>query len=83
MVSLDDAVLARFERNGHRFEILVNPDLVDAHRNDPESVELDDLLATDEVWLDARGGERPTVEQIESVLPSVVHLLVHPTTLRQ
>ena len=70
MVSLDDAVLARFERNGHRFEILVNPDLVDAHRNDPKSVELDDLLATDEVWLDARGGERPTVEQIESAFGS-------------
>ena len=66
MVSLDDAVLARFERNGLRFEILVNPDLVDAHRNDPKSVDLDDLLATDEVWLDARGGERPTVEQIET-----------------
>ena len=70
MVSLDDAVLARFERNGYRFEILVNPDLVDAHRNDPKSVELNDLLATDEVWLDARGGERPTVEQIESAFGS-------------
>ena len=70
MVSLDDAVLARFERNGLRFEILVNPDLVDAHRNDPKSVDLDDLLATDEVWLDARGGERPTVEQIETAFGS-------------
>ena len=70
MVSLDDAVLARFERNGCRFEILVNPDLVDAHRNDPKSVELDDLLATEEVWLDARGGERPTGEQIESAFGS-------------
>ena len=65
MVSLDNAILARLERNGHRFEILVDPDLVDPHRSDPESVDLDDLLATDEIWLDARSGKRPTGDQIE------------------
>ena len=47
MVSLDDAVIARLEKGGKRYEILVDPDLVDAWKDDPESVELDDLLATD------------------------------------
>ena len=30
MVSLDDAVIARLEKGGSRYEILVDPDLVDA-----------------------------------------------------
>ena len=66
MVSLDDAVLARFEYGGKRFEILIDPTLVDTFRNNPESVELDDFLATEEIWLDARAGERPTSEQLEN-----------------
>ena len=64
MVSLDDAVLARFEHGGKKFEILVDPTLVDTFRNKPDSVELNDMLATEEVWLDARAGERPTSEQL-------------------
>jgi len=64
MVSLDDAVLARYEHGGKRFEILIDPTLVDAYRSNPESIDLDDILATEEVWLDARGGERPTSEQL-------------------
>ena len=64
MVSLDDAVLARFEHGGKKFEILVDPTLVDKFRNKPDSIELNDMLATEEVWLDARAGERPTSEQL-------------------
>ena len=58
MVSLDDAVLARMEKSGKRFEILADPDLVEKWKSDNSSVELDDLLAMDEVFHDARGGER-------------------------
>ncbi len=66
MVSLDSAVLARWEYGGKRYEILVDPDLVDAFRQNPSSVNMDDFLATDEVWHDARGGDRPTEEAIDS-----------------
>ena len=66
MVSLDDAVVARLEKGGKRYEILVDPELVDQFKSDPSSVNLDDLLATDEVWHDAKGGERPTEEKILS-----------------
>ena len=59
MVSLDDAVLARMEKAGKRFEILVDPDLVEKWKLDSSSVELDDLLAMDEVFHDARGGKSP------------------------
>jgi ribosome maturation protein SDO1 len=66
MVSLDDAVVARMEKGGKRYEILVDPDLVESFKSDPTSVSLDDLLATDEVWHDARSGERPTEEKLIS-----------------
>ena len=66
MVSLDSAVLARWEYGGKRYEILVDPDLVETFRQDPSSVNMDDFLATDEVWHDAKGGDRPTEEAIES-----------------
>ena len=66
MVSLDNAVIARLEKGGKRYEILVDPELVDQFKSDPSSVSLDDLLATDEIWHDAKGGERPTEEKIQS-----------------
>jgi|TARA_B100000959_G_scaffold8728_1_gene8739 ribosome maturation protein SDO1 len=66
MVSLDDAVLARLERGGSRYEILVDPDLVDIWKEDNNSVELGDLLAIEEIWSDARAGERPTGEALEN-----------------
>ena len=67
MVSLDDAVLARLEKGGSRYEILVDPDLVDIWKKDNNSVTLDDLLATGEIWNDAKSGDRPTTEAIESI----------------
>jgi len=70
MVSLDDAVLARLEKGGSRYEILVDPELVDEWKKDHASVSLDDLLATDEIWNDARSGERPTTDALESVFGS-------------
>ena len=66
MVSLDNAVLARMDKGGKRYEILVDPDLVDAFKTDPTSVKLDDFFAMDEVFHDARGGERPTEDAIEN-----------------
>lgn len=65
MVSLDDAVLARMEKGGKRYELLVDPNSVEDFKAKPESVDLNDFLAMDEVFHDIRGGERPTEEAIE------------------
>ena len=56
MVSLDDAVIARLEKGGSRYEILVDPELVDAWKEDRASVDIDDLLAVSEVGTDSRNG---------------------------
>jgi len=66
MVSLDDAVLARMEKGGKRYELLVDPNLVDVFKSDPTSVDLNAFLAMDEVFHDIRGGERPTEDAIEN-----------------
>ena len=71
MVSLDDAVVARLEKGGKRYEILVDPDLVESFKSDPTSIPLDDLLATDEVWHDARSGERPTEDKLISTFGTI------------
>ena len=67
MVSLDDAVVARLEKGGKRYEILVDPELVETWKADNESIALDELLATEEVWHDARAGERPTEDKLIGV----------------
>jgi ribosome maturation protein SDO1 len=66
MVSLDEAVIARWEHGGHRFEVLLNPDVVEAFRDDPQTVQIDDLMAVEDVFHDARQGERPTVGDLRS-----------------
>lgn len=64
MVSLDDAVLARLEKGGKRYEVLVDPDLVDQWKSDSSTIGLDDFMAMDEIFHDARAGERPTEEAL-------------------
>lgn len=64
MVSLDDAVLARLEKGGKRYEALVDPDLVEHWKEDASTIELDDFMAMDEIFHDARAGERPTEEAL-------------------
>lgn len=64
MVSLDDAVLARLEKGGKRYEALVDPDLVEQWKEDSSNIQLDDFMAMDEIFHDARAGERPTEDAL-------------------
>ena len=70
MVSLDDAVIARFEKGGNRYEILVDPELVAQWKGDNDSVVFEDMLATDEVWSDVKAGDRPPAEALENIFGS-------------
>jgi ribosome maturation protein SDO1 len=59
MVSLDDAVIARLDREGERFELFVDPELAHAYKEgDVENLDLSELLAAEEVFLDAHKGDR-------------------------
>lgn len=66
MVKLEDAVIARFEHSGEKFEILVDPYLSMDLRHGKQ-VDFDDLLADDLVFKDARKGEKKTESSIQKV----------------
>ncbi|VVB99771.1 Ribosome maturation protein SDO1 [uncultured archaeon] len=56
MVRTENAVIARFEKMGEKFEILVDPDLAMDFRHG-KPVDFDDLIAIDSVFKDANKGE--------------------------
>jgi len=64
MVTLDEAVIARFEKGGEHFEVLVDPENAMAFREGAAD-SLD--LATEEVFKDARKGDRASEEHLKKV----------------
>ncbi len=66
MVKLEDAVIARYEHSGHRFEILVDPNIID----DVKSGKVEnviDYMVIDEIFKDAHKGDRASEELIKEV----------------
>ena len=57
MVSLEEAVNARYETGGNRFEILIDPILAQNFREGDE-VDWEDAMAADGIWSDSSKGER-------------------------
>ena len=64
MVTVEDAVIARWETGGSRFEVLVDPDAVQALKNG-QTVDLSDKLALDQVFKDAKKGDKISEEHLE------------------
>jgi ribosome maturation protein SDO1 len=64
MVTVEDAVIARWETGGSRFEVLVDPAAVQAIK-DGKDVDLSDKLALDQVFKDAKRGDKISEEQLE------------------
>jgi ribosome maturation protein SDO1 len=61
MVTLEDAVIARLEYYGEHFEILVDPDMA-ADFKRGEAIEVEDILAVEEVFKDAKKGDKASEE---------------------
>jgi ribosome maturation protein SDO1 len=64
MVSVEDAVIARWETQGSRFEVLVDPQAVQDLK-DGKPVDLRDKLALDQVFKDAKKGDKISAEHLE------------------
>lgn len=64
MVKVEDAVVARWETQGSRFEVLVDP-LAVQELKDGKTVDLSDKLALDQVFKDARKGDKISEEHLE------------------
>ncbi|MFZ0892448.1 MAG: ribosome assembly factor SBDS [Thermoplasmata archaeon] len=66
MVKVEDAVVARWETQGSRFEVLVDPTAVQEIK-DGKNVDLADKLALDQVFKDAKKGDKISEEHLERI----------------
>jgi len=64
VVKVEDAVVARWETQGSRFEVLVDPQAVQDLK-DGKPVDLRDKLALDQVFKDAKKGDKISEEHLE------------------
>lgn len=76
MVSIDNAVIARLESHGEHFEILVDPDLAAEYKKNSENIEIESVLAVEEIFKDAKKGDKSSEEKMEKVFESVDPLVV-------
>ena len=65
MVSVDEAVVARFESHGERFELLVDPKVTEKLL--PDGSNLRELLASDKIFKDARKGSQASSESLQKI----------------
>ncbi|MDR2966386.1 MAG: ribosome assembly factor SBDS [Methanobacteriaceae archaeon] len=68
MVNIDDAIIARLESYGELFEILVDPDLAaDFKNSDKGSIAIEDVLAVEEIFKDAKKGDKASEDSMNKV----------------
>jgi ribosome maturation protein SDO1 len=63
---LDEAVVARYDAQGSHFEVLIDPHLAQKMR-DGDEVDVEQLLAVDEIFKDSSKGDRASEEHIEKI----------------
>jgi len=83
MISLDEAVTARLESHGQRFEVLVDPDAALAIKRDEFDGELEDVIAAEDVFEDASRGDRPPEDSLEEVFETTDPLEIIPEVIKR
>jgi len=68
MVNIDEAIIARLESHGEKFEILVDADLAADFKNpEKEDVDIEDVLAVEDIFKDAKKGDTASDEAMNKV----------------
>ena len=83
MISLEDAVTARLESHGARFEVLIDPDAALEIKRDEFDGELTDVIAAEDVFEDASRGDRPAETDLEDVFETTEPLEIIPEVIRR
>ncbi|QLD84459.1 ribosome assembly factor SBDS [Natronomonas halophila] len=83
MISLDEAVTARLESHGQRFEVLVDPDAALAIKRGEFDGDLEDVIAAEDVFEDASSGDRPPEDALEEVFGTTDPLEIIPEVIKQ
>jgi ribosome maturation protein SDO1 len=78
MISLDEAVTARLESHGARFEVLIDPDAALAIKRGEFDGELEDVIAAEDVFEDASRGDRPAESDLETVFGTTEPMEIIP-----
>ncbi len=83
MISLDEAVTARLESHGARFEVLVDPDAALAITRGEFEGDLEDVIAAEDVFEDASRGDRPAENDLEEVFDTTDPLEIIPEVIKR
>ena len=83
MISLDEAVTARLESHGARFEVLVDPDAALAIKRGEFDGDLEDVIAAEEVFEDASRGDRPAEDDLEEVFDTTDPMEIIPEVIKR
>lgn len=83
MISLDEAVTARLESHGARFEVLVDPDAALAIKRGEFDGDLEDVIAAEEVFENASRGDRPAENDLEDVFDTTDPIEIIPEVIRR
>ena len=83
MISLDEAVTARLESHGQRFEVLVDPDAALAIRRGEFDGDLEEVIAAEDVFEDASRGDRPPENMLEEVFDTTDPMAIIPEVIER
>ena len=83
MISLDEAVTARLESHGQRFEVLIDPDAALAMKRGEFDGDLEDVIAAEDVFEDASSGDRPPEESLDEVFGTTDPLEIIPEVIKR
>ena len=83
MISLDEAVTARLESHGERFEVLVDPDAALEIKRGEFDGDLEDVIAAEDVFEDAASGDRPPEDALEEVFGTTDPLEIIPEVIER
>ncbi|RQG90305.1 ribosome assembly factor SBDS [Natrarchaeobius halalkaliphilus] len=83
MISLDEAVTARLESHGARFEVLIDPDAALAIKRDEFEGDLEEVIAAEDVFEDASRGDRPAETDLETVFETTDPIEIIPEVIKE
>jgi ribosome maturation protein SDO1 len=81
MISLDEAVTARLESHGERFEVLVDPDAALAIKRGEFDGDLEEVIAAEDVFENASRGDRPPENALEDVFETTDPMDIIPEVI--
>jgi ribosome maturation protein SDO1 len=82
MIPLEEAVTARLESHGERFEVLVDPDAALEIKRGEFDGELEDVIAAEDVFENAGRGDRPPETALEEVFGTTEPLEIIPEVIK-